>query len=126
MTENVVTQNLRNFTVQIRPADSDVIVGTGMVVSADGKIVTCAHVVKSAGAEPRVLNGKELSVYFPQALGGEKKAYTALQDAADRTLARTGAGSGPFEVVVNVYGYFVTVRGSIVGGVTRIGTAFIP
>jgi len=77
MTENVVTQNLRNFTVQIRPADSEVIVGTGIVVSADGKVVTCAHVVKSAGLEPRVLNGKELSVYFPQAQAGEKKERRA-------------------------------------------------
>ena len=55
MTENVVTQNLRSFTVQIRPADSEVIVGTGIVVSPDGKVVTCAHVVKSAGVEPCVL-----------------------------------------------------------------------
>jgi tetratricopeptide (TPR) repeat protein len=70
---NVRLQNLRDFTVQIRSADSDVIVGTGMIVSPDGKIVTCAHVVKSAGVEPRELNGKELSVYFPQVLGGEKK-----------------------------------------------------
>ena len=60
MTENVVTQNLRNFTVQIRPTDSENIVGTGIVVSADGKVVTCAHVVKSAGVEPRQVNGKEL------------------------------------------------------------------
>ena len=70
---NVRTQNLRDFTVQIRPTDAEGIVGTGVVVSPDGKVVTCAHVVKSAGVEPRVLNGKELGVYFPQALGGEKK-----------------------------------------------------
>ncbi|MEP7133506.1 MAG: trypsin-like peptidase domain-containing protein [Chloroflexota bacterium] len=77
MINNVRTQNLRDFTVQIRPADTETIVGTGMVVSADGKVVTCAHVVKSAGVEPRVLNGKELSIYFPQALGGEKKNCNA-------------------------------------------------
>jgi len=73
MTENVVTQRLRDFTVRIRPADSESIVGTGIVVTTDGKIVTCAHVVKSAGVEPRELNGKELGIYFPQAQAGEKK-----------------------------------------------------
>jgi tetratricopeptide (TPR) repeat protein len=77
MTNNVVTQKLRDFTVQIRPADSEKIVGTGMIVTTDGRVVTCAHVVKSAGVEPRTVNGKELSVYFPQALGGEKKERRA-------------------------------------------------
>lgn len=67
MNEKIVTQNLRDFTVQIRPADSEVIVGTGIVVATDGRVVTCAHVVKSAGVDPRVLTGKELGVYFPQA-----------------------------------------------------------
>jgi tetratricopeptide (TPR) repeat protein len=73
MNENVVTQKLRDFTVQIRPANSENIVGTGVVVSTDGKVVTCAHVVKAAGVEPHTLNEKELVVYFPQAQGGEKK-----------------------------------------------------
>jgi trypsin-like peptidase len=77
MNNNIRTQNLRDFTVQIRPCDSEAIVGTGVVVSPDGKVVTCAHVVKSAGVEPRALNGKELGVYFPQALGGEKKDHRA-------------------------------------------------
>ena len=48
MTENVRLQNLRDFTVQIRNAN-DQIVGTGIAVSTDGKIVTCAHVVEAAG-----------------------------------------------------------------------------
>jgi tetratricopeptide (TPR) repeat protein len=74
---NVRLQNLRDFTVQIRAADSEAIVGTGMIVSPDGKVVTCAHVVKSAGVEPRALNGKELGVYFPQVFGGEKKDHRA-------------------------------------------------
>lgn len=69
---NVRLQNLRDFTVQIRNADNQ-IVGTGLIVSSDGKVITCAHVVESVGVEPRALNGKELGVYFPQALGGEKK-----------------------------------------------------
>ena len=46
---NVRLQNLRDFTVQIRRVDTDAIVGTGIAVSTDGKIVTCAHVVEAAG-----------------------------------------------------------------------------
>ena len=46
---NVRIQNLRDFTVQIRRLSDDAIVGTGIVVSMDGKVVTCAHVVEKAG-----------------------------------------------------------------------------
>jgi len=53
--------------------DNDAIVGTGIVVSTDGKIVTCAHVVEAAGIDPRDANGAEVVVYFPQARGGEEK-----------------------------------------------------
>jgi hypothetical protein len=70
---NIRLQNLRDFTVQIRHTKTNAIVGTGIAVSTDGKVVTCAHVVKSAGIDPRALNGKELDVYFPQTLGGENK-----------------------------------------------------
>jgi len=41
-------QDLRNFTVQIRTPDHSTIVGTGVAVSNDGQIVTCAHVVSAA------------------------------------------------------------------------------
>ena len=77
-TNNVRLQNLRDFTVQIRRADDDAIVGTGIAVSTDGKIVTCAHVVEAAlGAHPREANGAEVGIYFPQARGGEEKKYNA-------------------------------------------------
>ena len=69
---NVRLQNLRDFTVQIRDAN-DQIVGTGIAVSTDGKIVTCAHVARAAGVEPRNADGAEIGVYFPQARGGEEK-----------------------------------------------------
>ena len=79
MTENVRLQNLRDFTVQIRDAN-DQIVGTGIAVSTDGKIVTCAHVVEAAlgGTHPRNANGAEVGVYFPQARGGEEKKRKAV------------------------------------------------
>ena len=47
-------QNLRDFTVQIRHTTTDQTVGTGVVVSTDGKILTCAHVVLAAGVNPRL------------------------------------------------------------------------
>src|SRR5574342_731199 len=73
---NVRLQNLRDFTVQIRDAN-DQIVGTGIAVSTDGKIVTCAHVVEAAGIDPRNSKGAEINVYFPQARGGEEKTHRA-------------------------------------------------
>jgi hypothetical protein len=101
---NVRLQNLRDFTVQIRHTKTGAIVGTGVVVSMDGKIVTCAHVVRKAGVDPRrgvrILGYWELvirsifrrkskvevdsgnvSVYFPQARGGERKDRCARVEA---------------------------------------------
>jgi tetratricopeptide (TPR) repeat protein len=77
MTQNVRLQNLRDFTVQIRDVN-DKVVGTGIAVSTDGKIVTCAHVVEAAGIDPRNANGAEVGVYFPQARGGEEKNRSAI------------------------------------------------
>ena len=74
---NVRLQNLRDFTVQIRDVN-DKVVGTGIAVSTDGKIVTCAHVVEAAGIDPRNANGAEVGVYFPQARGGEEKNRRAI------------------------------------------------
>ncbi len=74
---NVRLQNLRDFTVQIRDVN-DKIVGTGIAVSTDGKIVTCAHVVEATGIDPRNANGAEVGVYFPQARGGEEKNRRAI------------------------------------------------
>ena len=50
-------QNLRDFTVQIRRLTDDETVGTGVVVSTDGKVVTCVHVVRKADVSPRYVNG---------------------------------------------------------------------
>ena len=78
MDNNVRLQNLREMTVQIRRADTNEIVGTGIAVSTDGAIVTCAHVVEAAiDKHPRNANGAEIGVYFPQARGGETKVRRA-------------------------------------------------
>jgi tetratricopeptide (TPR) repeat protein len=74
---NVRLQNLRDFTVQIRRANN-AIVGTGIAVSMNGHIVTCAHVVRDAGIpNPRQPGEATVMVYFPQVKGGEAQTYRA-------------------------------------------------
>jgi RHS repeat-associated protein len=43
------------------------------------------------------------------------------------SLGKSGKlpSTGKFEITVNIYGYDVTIRGAVVNGVPRIGTAFI-
>jgi tetratricopeptide (TPR) repeat protein len=69
-TRQVQLQDLRNFTVQIRHASSADIVGTGILASSDGKILTCAHVVRDCGVEPRVAGAGPVGIYFPRANRG--------------------------------------------------------
>ncbi len=70
-------QNPRKFTVQIRQMGTDVIVGTGFVVSERGEIVTCVHVVKEASETGEAAEGVEVGIYFPQARNKENKAHKA-------------------------------------------------
>ena len=52
--EGVRLQRVRDFTVQIRRPSTEEIVGTGVIVSLEGGVVTCAHVVEAAlGVHPR-------------------------------------------------------------------------
>ncbi len=58
-----------------------------------------------------------------QAAGGRSEAMRAIVDS----LRCCGLpASGPFEVQRVIYGETVTIRGAMVNGVPRIGTAFIP
>lgn len=67
-------QNLRDFTVQIRHPLTNTVAGTGIVVSIDGTIITCASVLSAAGLDMSKTGGnsthdipdQEVSVYFPQ------------------------------------------------------------
>jgi hypothetical protein len=99
---NVRLQNLRDFTVQIRRTADDAIVGTGIAVSMDGQVVTCAHVAEAAlGVHPRQADGVEVGVYFPQARGGEEKARRATvaccfpQHDDDVVLLQLTEGAAP-------------------------------
>jgi tetratricopeptide (TPR) repeat protein len=62
----VRTQNIRNFTVKICDPVTRAVVGTGFVVSTDGKIVTCIHVIKDASYTHQVIQGIEVGIRFPQ------------------------------------------------------------
>ena len=102
MTSNVRLQNLRNFTVQIRHPGTDAIVGTGIAVSTEGLVVTCAQVVKTAlGVHPREAVDSEVGVYFPQAPEGAEKARWATVAACfpqhddDMVLLQLTGGSAP-------------------------------
>ena len=71
-------QELRDCTVEVKTADHKTSVGTGIVVSVDGKIVTCSHVVKDAlDKDPRKAIGEAVGVYFRQLRGTETKVRTA-------------------------------------------------
>jgi len=59
-----------------------------------------------------------------QQYGGQEAAYDAIQQAVIQQ--RPGTGSGTYDTVVNVGGSDVTVTGSYVNGIPRVGTAYIP
>ncbi len=73
MTQETLLQNPRDYTVQIRRISDGAIFGTGVVVSMTGQIVTCAHVVRACGVEPRSPGDTLVGVYFPQVRGPEPK-----------------------------------------------------
>ncbi len=72
-------QNLRDFTVQIRITGTETIVGTGIAISADGKVVTCAHVAEAALEKyPRQASDTdEVGVYFPEMRGRKGESRRA-------------------------------------------------
>ncbi len=74
-------QNPRNYTVQIRRPGDGAIVGTGVVVSMEGRVVTCAHVLRACGVEPRRPAGALVGVYFPQVRGPEPRERQAAVQA---------------------------------------------
>src|SRR5688572_21236588 len=55
--------HLNRYTVAIRKAGSDNILGTGVIVTDDGLIVTCYHVV--GNIKTKTLD-KTVDIYFPE------------------------------------------------------------
>lgn len=70
--QKVLLQRMLDFTVQIRDLKSNSIAGTGIIISADGKIATCAHVARKAGANQIEINGKDVGIYLPKARNEDK------------------------------------------------------
>ncbi|MEA3091928.1 MAG: filamentous hemagglutinin [Caballeronia sp.] len=60
-----------------------------------------------------------------QQLGSQENAFGAIQSATQAAF-NSGGLTGVFETVVDVGGTQVTVRGAVVDGAVKIGTAFIP
>jgi hypothetical protein len=63
---------------------------------------------------------------FLRGFGGDQsKAFGAIQNAAQQEITAQGI-TGVFERAVTVGGSQITVRGTVLDGVVKIGTAFIP
>ena len=72
--DGVRLQNLCDFTVQIRRPSDDAIVGTGIAVSMDGQVVTCAHVVGAAlEGTPARLTARRWASTFPRRAAARKR-----------------------------------------------------
>lgn len=101
MNQNNLLQNPHDFTVQIRHTTTDAIMGTGVVVSLDGLVVTCAHIVRAAGVNPHEKAGLEVGIYFPQLAASRPRAYRATVAASlpysedDIVLLRLAGGQTP-------------------------------
>lgn len=70
-------QNLRDFTVQIRDPNTHAPVGTGIIISIDGKILTSYRVVQKAiGSDPFYASDKVVEIFIPR-LRVEEQQQTA-------------------------------------------------
>ncbi len=93
-------QDVRHFTVQIRHAETDDIVGTGIAISMDGEIVTCRHVFEAALVAPEEeFEAGEVGVYFPRARGERKDRRAKLarhfSDSEDDVVVLQVVGKPP-------------------------------
>lgn len=76
MPEEIGLQDLLDFSVKVLNKSGDP-VGTGIVISPEGQILTCAHVLRAVGVEPRKAKNKTINIHFPQVRGGEEKKRKA-------------------------------------------------
>jgi YD repeat-containing protein len=61
-----------------------------------------------------------------QTYGSAARAYAGLQHATAATLTGLRAGDGAFKEAVQFAGQAVTVTGTVIKGVVRIGSAYVP
>jgi Trypsin-like peptidase domain len=63
---NNQAQRLIDFTVQIRHTTTNAVIGTGVIASEEGEIITCRHVVEMAGVDPTRATGLEVGIVLPR------------------------------------------------------------
>jgi len=75
LSQNIVLQNLFDFTVKIlHPTIHGRTIGTGIVVSTEGHIVTCARILRSANIDLHAhATTAKLGIYFPHLTSGRAK-----------------------------------------------------
>lgn len=61
---------------------------------------------------------------FVESCGSNRKAFDKLEHAFKKVAK--GRSDGVFEASINIDGFNITVRGSVVNGLPKIGTAFAP
>jgi tetratricopeptide (TPR) repeat protein len=98
--ENIRTQKLRDFTVQIKNNQTETIVGTGIIISVDGKILTTYKVAMAAlGMDPFKANDEVLGVRFPQSASGPKDRMATVlactSESVDDGLVMLQLKDGP-------------------------------
>ena len=54
------------------------------------------------------------------------KAYNALESTTQKYISSNNITGNFKDIIVNVNGVDVTVRGTVINGQVKIGTAFIP
>ena len=99
--------------------------------------VACYYLCSEAAAvsaEEVAVNANKLHHIFGKAahgladlvskIGSEEAAFKALQQAAEVAAQAQGL-KGVFEIIVKVAGENVVVRGNVVNGIVKIGTAFL-
>lgn len=92
-------QQVRNITAQVKHVVSGQVVGTGVLVSSHGLLVTCAHVVEDCGVDPRCLGAGPLPVRIPETRehDGEDRGATVkwFPTASDDDLVVLALSGGP-------------------------------
>ncbi len=81
MNTDIQLQNLHDCTVQLHHPETDAPIGTGILVSPQGKIATCAPVLRAAGFNPHK-RGTEVGVVLPQARYSASRSYRAKISAS--------------------------------------------
>lgn len=80
----VVTQNPREFSVQILD-DKEAVVGTGIIISKQGHILTCEHVISAAGIDVQCRNNyfedATVEIYLPNPIVSTQRNYKAKVEA---------------------------------------------